>query len=153
LTFHYEFIFVRQLFHLGVVGGAATFMLICLLVQASQLWYRPRFVVPFLLGLVSGVLGLVFKVEHWAGAHWLLTEGAVVMAAGYWEWLQDKTPYTLLSCLKLALILSVAGYFLALAWWHPGVMAFTGLVRGLFWTVALLYVYQRWIRRLAPGSA
>jgi hypothetical protein len=138
---------------LRVVGGAVTFMLICLLAQASQLWYRPRFVVPFLFGLVSGVLGLVFKVEHWAGAHWLLTVGAVAMAASYWGWFQAKTTYILLSCLKLALILNVAGYFLALAWWHPGVAAFNGFVRGLFWAVALLYVYQRWIRRPAPESA
>ena len=75
------------------------------------------------------------------------------MAASYLGWFQAKTTYTLLSSLKLALLLSVSGYFLALAWWQPGVATSVGLVRVLFWAVALLYVYQRWIRRPAPESA
>ena len=45
-----------------------------------------------------------------------------------------------------ALVLSMGYYFLALAWWQPGVMPAMGVGRLAFWSVALLYFYQRWVQ-------
>ena len=131
---------------LSVIAGIGVFMLAGLLAQASQLWYQPRVVVPLLFGLGLALVGIAFKIEHWAGTNWLLTVGAVVMSASYLGWFWGKSTKTVLCCLKLALLLSVGCYFLALAWWQPGVMPAMGVGRLAFWSVALLYVYQRWVQ-------
>ena len=70
-------------FTLGVIGGIGVFMLAGLLAQASQLWSRPRVVVPFLFGLGLSLLDIAFKIEHWASTNWFLTVGAVVVPASY----------------------------------------------------------------------
>lgn len=97
-------------------------------------------------------LGLLFKIEHWAGTNWLLTAGAIFVGISYLNWFVFKAAKTLLSYLKLALMLSLSSYFLALAWWQPGVQVAAVSGRLFFWAVALLYVYQRWIRRPVPES-
>ncbi len=134
---------------MSVVAGAGILILVFLLLQASRLWYRPRFAVPLLLGAVLAVLGLLFKIEHWAGTNWLLTAGALAIAGSYGNWFAGKAAKPLLNYLKLALMLSSSSYLLALAWWPAGVPLAAGLGRLFFWAVALLYVYQRWVRRPA----
>ena len=134
---------------ISVVTGAGILVLVFMLVQASRLWYRPRFALPLLLGAVLAVLGLLFKIEHWAGINGLLTGGALTIAGSYGSWFAIKATKMLLSYLKLALVLSISSYFLALAWWPAGMPLTEGVGRLFFWAVALLYVYQRWVRRPA----
>ena len=136
----------------SVVAGAGILVLVFILLQASRLWYRPRFAVPLLLGAVLAVLGMLFKIEHWAGTNWLLTAGTLAIVGSYGNWFTAKATKTLLSYLKLALMLSISTYFLTMAWWPAGVPLTVAFGRLFFWAVALLFVYQRWIRRPMPES-
>ena len=133
--------------------GAGVLVLVVVLLQASRLWYRPRFAVPLVSGALLAAMGLVFRIEHWAGTNWLLTAGALALAGSYGNWFAAKAAKALLSYLKLALMMSMSSYLLALAWWPAGVPLAVGLGRLFFWAVALLYVYQRWVRRPAPEEA
>lgn len=135
---------------ISVVAGAAVLALVFMLLQASVLWYRPRFTGPLLLGALLAALGLLFMIQHWTGSNWLLTAGAFILLASYLSWFVNKPAKTVLSYSKLTLMLSVSSYFLALAWWQAGVPIAAGIGRLFFWAVALLHIYQRWVRRPAP---
>jgi hypothetical protein len=131
----------------AVVFTAVKWLILGVLVTSSQLWNRTHLAV--LLGssvLLMGV-GVVFKVEHWEFADELLLLGAVVVAGSYFRWYLTKARYQLLDYFKLAWVLGAAATVVSVAVFRPLVRLLTGGTEAFFWSMALLYMYQRWIAR------
>jgi|GEM_PF-6969760 len=139
LDFHFASVF-------AVVFTAVKWLILGVLVTSSQLWNRTHLAV--LLGssvLLMGV-GVVFKVEHWEFADELLLLGAAVAAGSYFRWCLAKEQRQLLDYLKLTWVLGATAKVIAIAVFHSLVKPLAGCVEVLFWSMALLYAYQRWIR-------
>ena len=127
-------------------------LLLGLLLTSSGIWNNARLAVALGLGLLLVGLGFLFKVEHWAFGDALITGGPLVVVATYAGWFSTKPSRQLLDYLKLAWVLAAMATVAATSLFRPLVKPLAGIAEALFWAVALLYVYQRWIRRPAPEA-
>lgn len=132
-----------------VIGGIK-WLLLVLLIATSAIWHRLPLAVLLIAGIGLAGVGALFKIEHWAGADALLIAGAMLLLGTYCWWFKAKATWWLLDYLKLAWVGAVAASLVALALSHAWVRPLTGITSALFWTIALLFVYQRWIRRPGP---
>lgn len=124
-------------------------VLLGLLMTSSRIWNHPRLAAGLGLGLASVAVGALFKVEHWPFSDQLLIGGALAVAIAYGLWFRAKPQRELLDYLKLAWVLAAMGPVVAMSLFRPLLKPLAGTSEALFWAVALLYVYQRWIRRAA----
>ena len=90
----------------------------------GTLRHAPIYRIPVLLALSVIVIGLLFKIEHWAGASELLTGGSLVLVLAYTHWFGRKPSKSHLDILKLLFVAS-AGLSIAFAFVSP--MLFNGL--------------------------
>lgn len=127
-------------------------VLLGLLLTGSGIWNNTRLAIGLGLGLALVGVGALFKIEHWAFADQLLIGGAAVVAISYGFWFHAKPHYELLDYLKLAWVLAAMSTVVAMAAFRPWLKPLASISEALFWAVALLYIYQRWIRRPAPDS-
>jgi len=122
-------------------------LLMASLLTSSRIWNHARFAVPLVLGVVLTCLGMLFKVEHWVFGDEMLLLGAVVFSSSYFLWFRAKDNLTLLDYLKLLWVLGAAGTVVVTAVYRSLIRPIAGVTEALFWAMALLMVYQRWIRR------
>lgn len=127
-------------------------VLLGLLLTSSGIWNNTRLAIGLGLGLALIALGALFKIEHWAFGDQLLLGGALAVAIAYGFWFRAKSQHELLDYLKLAWVLAAMSAVVALSLFRPWLKLLASISEALFWAVALLYVYQRWIRRPAPDS-
>ncbi len=127
-------------------------LLLGLLLTSSRIWNHTRLAIAISVGLVMVGLGLLFKVEHWAASDQLLLGGCLAVAVSYGRWFRAKTSRALLDYLKLAWVVAAMSAVAATSLFRPLIKPLAGLAEALFWAVALLFVYQRWIRRPVPES-
>ena len=127
-------------------------LLLGLLLTSSSIWNHTRLAVGLGLGLVLVAVGALFKIEHWLFADELLIGGALAVALAYFLWFRAKPQHELLDYLKLAWVLAAMSAVLAMSLFRSVLKPLAGITEALFWAVALLYVYQRWIRRPVPES-
>ena len=130
----------------AVVFVVVKWLLLGVLVTSSQLWNRTLLAV--LLGssvLLMGV-GVVFRVTHWEFADELLLLGTPVAVGSYCRWYLAKRKRQLLDHFKLAWVLGATATIIAIAVFHPLIKPLAGCTEVLFWSMALLYAYQRWIQ-------
>ena len=132
---------------LAILGGAIVLALIWLLVQPSRLWYNARFTVPLLVGLGVISVGAIFKIEHWPFADEQLLAGGALAVATYGLWFRAKKVKTVLSCFKLAFVLSIGISIVTLVFWPSWVKQVATINRIFFWVLVLLFTYQRWVQR------
>ena len=125
-------------------------LLLGLLLTSSGIWNNTRLAVALSLGLLLVGLGFLFKIEHWAFGDQLLIGGALVVAIAYGFWFRSKSQRELLDYLKLGWVLASMSAVLAMSVYRPLLKPLASIAEALFWAVALLYVYQRWVRRPAP---
>ena len=127
-------------------------VLLGLLLTSSRIWNHTRLAVGLGLGLLLVGLGFLFKIEHWAFGDQLLIGGALAVAIAYGFWFRAKPQREVLDYLKLAWVLVAMSTVVAMSLFRPLLKPLAGVSEALFWAVALLYVYQRWIRRPAPEA-
>lgn len=127
-------------------------LLLGLLLTSSRIWNRTRLAVGLALGLAMVGIGGLFKIEHWVFGDQLLIGGALAVMITYGLWFRAKPRHELLDYLKLAWVLAAMSAVLAMSVFRPLLKPIAGVAEALFWAVALLYVYQRWIRRPAPEA-
>ena len=125
-------------------------VLLGLLLTSSRIWNHTGLAVGLGLGLLLVGLGFLFKIEHWAFGDQLLIGGALAVAIAYGFWFRAKPQREVLDYLKLAWVLVAMSSVVATSLFRPLLKPLAGVSEALFWAVALLYVYQRWIRRAAP---
>lgn len=127
-------------------------VLLGLLLTNSRIWNHTRLAVALSSGLVFVGLGALFRITHWPFADALALGGATIVFVSYCLWFRTKLQRELLDYLKLAWVLSAMGIWVAIVLFRPLIKPLAGIAEALFWAVALLYVYQRWIRRPVPES-
>ena len=127
-------------------------LLLGLLLTSSRIWNYTRLAVALGLGLVIVGFGALFRITHWPFANVLALGGATIVFVSYGLWFRFKLQRELLDYLKLAWVLSAMGIWVAIVLFHPLIKPLAGVAEALFWAVALLFVYQRWIRRPVPES-
>lgn len=127
-------------------------VLLGLLLTSSSLWNHTRLAVGLGLGLALVGAGVLFRITHWPFADALVISGAAIVAVSYGFWFRSKTQYELLDYLKLAWVLAAMSAVVAMSIFRPWLKPLASMAEALFWAVALLFVYQRWIRRPAPDS-
>ncbi|MET4073505.1 hypothetical protein [Hymenobacter sp. UYCo722] len=127
-------------------------LLLGLLLTSSRIWNNTRLAISMGLGLLLLGLGLLFKVEHWTFGDQLLISGSLAVVGTYGFWFRAKPQRELLDYLKLAWVLAAMGAVAATSLFRPLIQPLGGIAEALFWAVALLFVYQRWIRRPARAS-
>ena len=127
-------------------------VLLGLLLTSSRLWNQTWLAIGLGLGLALVGVGALFKIEHWAAADQLLLAGALAVAVAYGLWFRAKPQHELLDYLKLAWVLSAMGIWASIVFFRPLIKPLAGIAEALFWAMALLFVYQHWLRRPAPDS-
>ena len=127
-------------------------VLLGLLLTSSRIWNHTRLAVGLGLGLALVGLGALFKIEHWPLADELLIVGALAVALAYGLWFRTKLQHELLDYLKLAWVIAAMSTVVVMSLFRPWLKPLASISEALFWAVALLYVYQRWVRRPAPES-
>ncbi|GAB2873097.1 hypothetical protein GCM10027044_39360 [Hymenobacter ruber] len=127
-------------------------MLLGLLLTSSGIWNNTRLAIGLGLGLALVGVGALFKIEHWEFSDQLLLAGALAVAITYGLWFRAKSQRGLLDYLKIAWVLTAMSAVVAMSLFRPWLKPLAGIAEALFWAVALLYVYERWIRRPAPES-
>jgi hypothetical protein len=133
-----------------LVIGIIKWLLIILIVAYSASWQRRLLAILVVIAVVLACVGALFKIEHWAGADALLILGAALLLATYCWWFKAKATSGLLDYLKLGWVSGVATCLVVVALFQPLVRLVAGITDALFWAMALLFVYQRWIRRPGP---
>jgi hypothetical protein len=127
-------------------------VLLGLLLTSSGIWNKTLLAIGIGLGLALVGAGVLFKIEHWAGADQLLIGGAVAVAVVYSFWFRTKAQLELLDYLKLSWVLVAMSAVVAMSLFRPWLKPLADTAEALFWAVALLHVYQRFIRRPAADS-
>ena len=122
------------------------------LLTSSRIWNHTWLAIAMGLGLVVVGLGFLFRVEHWAFGDELIIGGPLVVAVSYCLWFRAKSKRELLNYLKLAWVLAAMSAVAATSLFRPLIKPLGGIAEALFWAVALLFVFQRWIRRPAQAS-
>ena len=125
-------------------------LLMALLLAASTIWNRARFAISLVMGLVVACAGMLFKLMHWTFARELLLLGAALFSGSYIRWFRAKPGLASLDYLKLLWMLGAVSVIAVMAMYPSLVRPVAGVTEALFWAMALLFVYQRWIRR--PGT-
>lgn len=136
------------------LGGAyqlIKWVVLALLVATSAFWRKGSWLLNALLvaGAAFTTIGALFKISHWAIADGLLLSGAALMGGSYTWWYRAKPQRHLLDHLKLAWVLATSAVVVAVTF-HALVRPLAGIAEAIFWAVALLYAYQRWIQRPSP---
>ncbi|GAB3722719.1 hypothetical protein GCM10027594_03550 [Hymenobacter agri] len=126
--------------------------LLGLLLTSSNIWNNTRLAIGIGLGLALVGVGALFRITHWPFADYLLIGGAVVVAISYNLWFRAKLQCESLDYLKLAWVLAAMSTVVAMSVFRPWLKPLASIAEALFWAVALLYVYQRFIRRAAPDT-
>ena len=128
-------------------------VLLGLLLTSSGIWNNTRLAVGMALGLLLTGLGFLFKIEHWTFGDQLLLIGALGVIIAYGLWFRNKPQREPLDYLKLTWVLAAMGTVVATSRFRPLPLLkpLGSIAEALFWAVALLYVYQRWIRRPAQN--
>ncbi|RIY07173.1 hypothetical protein D0T11_17365 [Hymenobacter rubripertinctus] len=94
------------------------------------------------------LLGLLFRLQHWAGASALLLGGGGTLVVLYGWWFARKVTKSRLDVLKLSYALSLGLWSLALGLgWRPLLPWLSGLMMLGFWAVLLNFVYVTYGRR------
>ena len=127
-------------------------VLLGLLLTSSGIWNNTRLTAALGFGLVLVGLGFLFRITHWPFANALAVVGATTVFVSYGLWFQTKPQRELLDYLKLGWILAAMSTVVAMSLLRPLLKPLAGIAEALFWAVALLFVYQRWIRRPVPES-
>lgn len=127
-------------------------LLLGLLLTSSRIWNNTRPAVAVGAGLAVVGLGFLFRVEHWTFGDELIISGSLVVTVTYCRWFRAKSKRELLDYLKLAWVLAAMSTVAATSLFRPLTKPLGGIAEALFWAVALLFVYQRWIRRPAQES-
>ncbi|GAA4021383.1 hypothetical protein GCM10022409_01260 [Hymenobacter glaciei] len=127
-------------------------VLLGLLLTSSRIWNNSRLATGMFLGLLLVGLGFLFKVEHWTGGDAFIIGGPLVVMLTYGLWFRAKSQPELLDYLKLAWVLAAMSTVETTSLFRPLIKPLAGIAEALFWAVALLYVYQRWIHRPVPES-
>jgi len=115
--------------------------------QHSRLWHHARYAGPLLIGLLLVGIGTFFKIGHWPFANAQLLIGSLLAVGTYSLWFKAKGVKSLLSCLKFAFVLSIGVSILTLVFWPAWIELMSGIRKMLFWAMALLFVYQRWVHQ------
>ncbi|SDX42711.1 hypothetical protein [Hymenobacter psychrophilus] len=111
---------------------------------------RSRFAAPVAGAVVSLLVGLLFKVQHWEGSTELLVGSGVALAGLYGTWFARKTPKTRLAVLKLSYALSLGLWAAALGLgWRPLLPWLSSWQLMSLWAVLLDFGYVRYLRRPA----
>jgi hypothetical protein len=134
-----------------LVSGVLKWLLMGRLVAASRIWHHAVYAVPLGLGVLLVGLGMLFRVTHWDFATELLLSGAATVALSYGLWFRAIISFVLLDFFKLTWALSATATFVCLAVFGQLTKPLAGVTEALFWAMALLFVYGRWIRR-EPAS-
>ncbi|UOQ70322.1 hypothetical protein [Hymenobacter cellulosilyticus] len=130
--------------------------LVLLLVIIWQGHLRRR--LPFLLlTLLSGaglVLGLLFRIQHWAGSAAITVSSSLLLLATYGIWFSRKQPKTRFDFSKLAFVTGLglwglsSGSYSALLF--PWLLSFVRLLLPLtFWLLLLDFAYLTYVGRRA----
>ena len=121
--------------------------LIGMMAQHSRVWHHARYAGPLFIGLLLIGIGTFFKIGHWPFANAQLLIGSLLAVGIYSLWFKAKGVKSLLSCLKFAFVLSIGVSILTLVFWPAWIELMSGIRKMLFWAMALLFVYQRWVRQ------
>ena len=124
-------------------------LLLGLLLTSSRIWNNTRLAIAMSLGLIVVGLGFLFKVEHWAFGDELIITDPLIVVVTYCLWFRSKPKRAPLDYLKLAWVLDALSTVVATSLFRLLIKPLGGIAEALFWAVALLFVYQRWIRRPA----
>ena len=125
-------------------------VLLGLLLTSSGIWNHTRLALALGLGLALVGCGALFNIMHWPFAKALAIIGAGIVSLAYGYWFRSKLQYGLLDYLKLAWVVSAMSIWVAISFFRPLIKPLASIAEALFWAVALLYIYQRWIRRPSP---
>ncbi|MDO7853418.1 hypothetical protein [Hymenobacter convexus] len=133
---------------MGLVYQIIKWTLLVLLLVTSAFWRKGGWLLNVLVvaGAAFTAIGALFKIEHWAFADVLMLSGAALLAGSYGWWYRAKLQRRLLDHVKLAWVLATCAVVVAFVF-HAFIKPVAGLAEVLFWTMALLYIYQRWIQR------
>ncbi|UOQ99716.1 hypothetical protein MUN81_09515 [Hymenobacter sp. 5317J-9] len=130
------------------------FGLLVFMACSSAMWRESRW--PVVVALAAGIglaaFGALFKIEHWAMGDEILLAGAALVAGSSAWWYRAKPQRRLLDHLKLAWVGAACAALAFVAVYPPMIRPLAGLAETLFWAMALLFVYQRWIRRPSQAS-
>ena len=127
-------------------------VLLGLLLTSSGIWNNTRLAIGLGLGMALVGAGGLFKIEHWAFGDQLLIAGALAVVIVYGLWFHIKPQREPLDYLKLGWVLAAMSTVVAMLLFRPWLKPLAAISEALFWAVALLHVYQRFIRRPAPDS-
>lgn len=133
-----------------LIIGIIKWLVLGFLIATSTIWQRLPLATLLIIGVVLACVGALFKIEHWSGADALLIVGAALLLVTYSWWFNAKATRVLLDYLKLAWVSGVSLSLIFITLSHPWVRLVASITNALFWGMALLFVYQRWIRRSGP---
>jgi hypothetical protein len=142
-----HFLEVNLTYALGLGCAVLKWLLMGWLVSASRIWNCTQLALLMGLGTAVVGVGMLFKIEHWAFGDQLLIAGPVIVLVAYVLWYRRKTQRQLLDYLKLAWVVAATAAIEATALFHSLIKPMAGTAEALFWTVALLFIYQRLIRK------
>ncbi|MBJ6109897.1 hypothetical protein JAO73_12815 [Hymenobacter sp. BT523] len=130
------------------------FGLLVLMAFSSAMWRESRW--PVIMALAAGIgltaIGALFKIEHWTSGDEILLAGVALVAGSYAWWYRVKPQRCLLDHLKLAWVGAACASLAFLAVYPPMIRPLAGLAEALFWAMALLFVYERWMRKPKPAA-
>lgn len=132
---------------LALVYSVLKWLLMGLLVTSSRIWNHTSLAIALAAGMAVIGIGALFKIEHWKFADELLLIGPAVVLGTYARWFSLKGERKLLDYLKLAWLVGAICTVALIAIHRQLVQPLAGVTEALFWAMALLSVYQRWIRR------
>ncbi|TGE29087.1 hypothetical protein [Hymenobacter metallicola] len=130
---------------------AAQFVPLVLL--AVVVWYgtlrRHLGFFALVLAAVAGlVLGLLFKIMHWAGTSAVLIGSSAVLVAGYASWFARKPAKIRLDGIKLAFIICLSAWGIAQGLYaRPALPWISSALTVTFWALLLDFGYVTFIRR------
>ncbi len=128
---------------------AAEWSGLALLLRNGTLITTPYF--RLVLLFVSLILvGVLFKIEHWAGADLLLISGLAGEAVAYTSWFYSKKAKKRLDILKLLWVLTAIGCTVAVyLHWVPKDIAL--VPHAVLWLAILDFVYTNFLARPVPS--
>ncbi|MDO7847247.1 hypothetical protein Q5H92_12820 [Hymenobacter sp. M29] len=134
--------------NLGLAYQIIKWAVLLMLIITASFWRKGGLLLNLLLvaGVAFTAIGSLFKISHWAFADVLMLSGAALLAVSYTWWYRAKPQCYLLDHLKLAWVLATGAAVVAVVF-HGFIRPIAGIAEVLFWAMALLYIYQRWIQR------
>jgi hypothetical protein len=132
---------------LALAYSVLKWLLMGLVITTSRLWNHTVLAIALAMGMAIIGAGALFKIEHWKFDDELLLLGPIVVLGTYARWFSMKEERRLLDYLKLAWLVGALSTIAAIVIHRQLIKPLTGITEALFWAMALLLVYQRWIRR------